>query len=40
MANNVYYWLGTRDKLAMRLPKWEEDWTPQDCADYDAGYNS
>lgn len=39
MDNNVHYFMGKRDALAMRLPSWEESWTPQQCADYDAGYH-
>ena len=40
MTNNPYYWAGKRDALAMRLPTWDERWTAQQRADYDAGYNA
>jgi hypothetical protein len=40
MANNVYYLMGKRDALAMRLATWGDNWDRAACDAYEAGYNS
>ncbi len=39
MDNNVYYFMGKRDALAMRPATWQEGWTREQCDAYEAGYN-